>query len=87
MDHPAEGDELMRLTERPLLGRPEDLAAEQRELHTLRAQVATVRFLATEWAKWAEGLTERARRVDDTRPSEAASALRHCIAAVRKATS
>lgn len=38
----------MRLTERPLLGRPEDLAAEQRELHRLRAQDRLIRSLLAE---------------------------------------
>lgn len=32
----------MKLTDRTLAGRPADLAAENRELHTLRAQVAAV---------------------------------------------
>lgn len=36
----------MKLSDRTLAGRPEDLAAENRELHQLRAQVAAVRSLA-----------------------------------------
>lgn len=38
----------MRLTERSLLGRPEDLAAENREITRLREQVAAVRALLEE---------------------------------------